>query len=276
VPGVAGRHRGDGAREDDGTPEAGLRLVVDPDRPTGRILLAEGVPQSYVDPTDPGYLHFEYVRRMATVLDAVAPEGVAVDALHLGGGALTLPRYLAATRPGSRQLVVEREATVIDLVCRELPPPAGALRIRHGDARAVLHEQPPGSYDLVVVDVYQGAVMPRPVGTAGFVAAAARVLRPDGLYVVNLTDLPPLAFSRRQVATVATAFAECCLIAGRAMLRARRYGNIVLAAAGRPGRLPVRRLDARAARDAVAGRVLSGPELRRWAADAAPLLDPPG
>ncbi|NED55866.1 hypothetical protein G3I24_33925, partial [Micromonospora aurantiaca] len=74
-----------------------LEIVVDPARPSGRTLLADGVEQSYVDVADARYLHFEYVRRIAAAIDVAAPRGAPLTALHLGGGALTLPRWLART-----------------------------------------------------------------------------------------------------------------------------------------------------------------------------------
>src|SRR5436190_807502 len=37
-------------------------LVRDLDRPSGWQLMVDGTPQSYVDPDDPSYLEFEYVR----------------------------------------------------------------------------------------------------------------------------------------------------------------------------------------------------------------------
>src|SRR2546429_3185620 len=96
-------------------------LVADPGRAHGWTLLVDRVPQSYVDLDDPGHLEFEYVRRVASVIDAAAPAGVPLRVLHLGGGALTLPRYLAATRPGSTQRVLERDAALTALILRELP-----------------------------------------------------------------------------------------------------------------------------------------------------------
>src|SRR5690242_15338252 len=82
-------------------------LVPDRDRGTAWTLLLDGAPQSYVDLADPAYLEFEYVRRMAAAIDLIAPPGQPLRALHLGGGGLTLPRYVAATRPGSPQRAVE-------------------------------------------------------------------------------------------------------------------------------------------------------------------------
>ncbi|MGW5671143.1 spermidine synthase [Micromonospora sp. NPDC003776] len=250
-----------------------LEIVVDPARPTGRTLLAAGVEQSYVDVADPGHLHFEYVRRMAAVVDLAAPPGRPLTALHLGGGALTLPRWLAATRPGSAQRVVERDPAVVDLVARELPPVPATVQVTIGDAREMVTDAPAEAYDLVLADVYRAARMPRHVTSVEFAAEVARVLRPDGIYLVNVTDLPPLVFSRTQVATLRAVFADVCLVADRRMLRGRRYGNLVLAAARRPDRLPVRRLVARAAGDPVPGGVLHGAGLTAFVAGTRPATD---
>ncbi|GAA4579698.1 fused MFS/spermidine synthase [Micromonospora coerulea] len=255
------------------TTAEGLELVVDPARRTGRTLLAAGVAQSYVDVADPRYLHFEYVRRMAAVVDLAAPPGRPVTALHLGGGALTLPRWLAATRPGSAQLVVERDAAVVELVRRELPPPAPEVVVRVADARDAVTAAPPDRYDVVLADIYRAARMPGHVASVEFAAAVARTLHPDGVYLVNVTDLPPLVFSRTQVATLRAVFADVCLVADRRMLRGRRYGNLVLAAARPAGRLPVRRLATRVAADPVPGGVLHGPALDAFVSGARPATD---
>jgi spermidine synthase len=240
-----------------------IELAVDPARPTGRTLLAGGVEQSYVDVADPTYLRFDYVRRMAAVADLAAPAGDPLRVLHLGGGALTLPRYVAATRPGSAQLVVERNPAVVDLVARDLPPRPDGVEVQVADARAAVTAAGAGSYD-------QAARMPPHVSTVTFAAEVARVLRPDGIYLVNVTDLPPLVITRVQVATLRTAFADICAVADRRMLRGRRYGNVVLAAACHPDRLPVARLAVRALRDATPGGVLHGPTLDRFVAGARP------
>ncbi|SCL35587.1 Spermidine synthase [Micromonospora nigra] len=250
-----------------------LELLVDPDRRTGRRLLADGIEQSYVDIADPRHLHFEYVRRIAALADLAAPPGRPLAVLHLGGGALTLPRYLAATRPGSTQLVVERDPAVVDLVGRELPDPPPQVRVHVADAREAVADAPAGAYDLVVGDVYRAARMPGHVTTVEFVAAVARILRPQGQYVVNVTDLPPLVFARVQAATLRAVFADVCLVADRRMLRGRRYGNLVFAAAHRPGDLPVQRLAARAARDPVPGGVRHAGALDAFVAGARPVTD---
>jgi spermidine synthase len=249
-------------------------IVPDRDRPGGWTLFIDGVPQSHVDLDDPTYLEFEYMRRLASVIDSAAPPGEPLRVLHLGGGALALPRYVAATRPGSRQRVVDRDAALITLVRRVLPLPAQTnLRVRAEDARTAVEGTRTHAFDLIVGDVYRGAQMPGTVASVQFAEQVARVLRPGGYYAVNVADLPPLAFSRVEVATLRAAFAEVCVIAEAGLLRGRRYGNVVLVATNPPGRLPIAALTAAALRDAFPARVLHGASLNRFVAGARPMSD---
>jgi hypothetical protein len=254
-------------------PRSGIELRPDPGRPGAWTLLVDGVAQSYVDSADPTRLEFEYIRKLAWLADTIAPAGRPVDVLHLGGGACTMPRYVAATRPGSRQLVVEHDPAVADLVTGALPLPAG-VELRLGDARRLLETLPDAAYDLLLSDVYQAAQMPRSVASAEFAAQARRVLRADGVYGGNVADLPPLAFTRRQVATLAAEFGEVCVLADPGMLRGRRYGNVVLAATPRAARLPLDRLVRLAARDPFPSRVVAGADLAGFVAGAHPVGDP--
>ncbi|HEY3748424.1 MAG TPA: fused MFS/spermidine synthase [Pseudonocardiaceae bacterium] len=245
-------------------------LVSDPDRPGGRTLFVDGTPQSHVDLDDPTYLAFDYVRRLAHVVD-LAPSGP-LRALHLGGGALTLPRYVAATRPGSGQQVVEIDGALLDLVRKELPlDRAAKMRLRTGDARDVLTRVPAGAFDLLVVDVFAGGRMPATVSSAEFADLAARALRPTGVLAVNLADGNGLAFARGYVATVRTAFDQLALLADPTVLSGKRFGNLVLVA-GRTD-LPVRGYVQRTASDPFPGRVLHGAELDRFTSGAKPVTD---
>lgn len=256
------------AQVDTGTAE----LVADPDRPRSFTLLLDGAPQSHVDLTDPTHLEFEYVRRMAAALDLLAPAGQPLRVLHLGGGALTLPRYLAATRPGSSQRVVEVDGALVDLVRRVLPWPSDArIRVRVGDAREVLESTRDGAYDVIVADVFAGARTPARLASVEFAGAVARVLRAEGSYLVNLADAVPLRYARGQVATVRAVLPRVCLAADAAVLRGRRYGNLVLLAGRREP--PVHRWARRVAGDWFPGRVLYDAELDRFAAGAPVVTD---
>nr|QLK00043.1 fused MFS/spermidine synthase [Micromonospora carbonacea] len=256
------------ARVDTGEAE----LVPDADRPGSFTLLLDGAPQSHVDLADPTHLEFEYVRRLAAALDLIAPAGAPLRVLHLGGGALTLPRYVQATRPGSTQRVSEVDGALVDLVRRELPWPADPrLRVRVADARATLASSRDAGYDVVVADVFAGARTPAHLTSVEYATEVARVLRANGWYLANVADGPPLRYARAQVATVRAVLPRACLIGDAAVLRGRRYGNLVLVA----GRLPppVPELTRRAAGDWFPGRVLAGEELDRFAGGAAVVRD---
>ncbi|HEY0806514.1 MAG TPA: fused MFS/spermidine synthase [Pseudonocardiaceae bacterium] len=245
-------------------------LVTDPDRPDGRTLYLDGAPQSHVDLGEPTHIVFEYVRRLAHVVD-LAPAGP-LRVLHLGGGGMTLPRYVAATRPGSGQQVVEVDRALADLVRRELPlDRAVRVRMRIGDARDVLARQPPLAFDLVVVDVFAAGRMPASVVSAEFVALAARVLRPGGVVAVNTADGGGLAFARRLVATMRSVFDKLVVLADPTVLAGRRFGNLVLVASQLP--LPVADYVRRTASDPFPGRVLHGVALDRFTGGAKPVTD---
>lgn len=242
------------------------RLLPDVDRPGGWLLTVADAPQSYVDLADPGHLEFEYVRRLGHVLDTAAAPGRPLDLLHLGGGALTLPRYAAHTRPGSRQLVAEDDAPLAELIADRLPPPDG-VTVATADASAVLAGASPASADVVIADVYRGARAPAALSTLGHVRAVARVLRPGGRYAANLADAAPFGFLRSQLATAAREFPELSLIAEPAVLRGRRFGNTVLLAGRTP--LPVAALARACAADPFPARVVHGPALAEFIGDAA-------
>nr|WP_326555707.1 fused MFS/spermidine synthase [Micromonospora sp. NBC_01813] len=248
------------------------QLAVDPDRRRAYTLLLDGTQQSHVDLDDPTHLEFEYVRRIAAAVDLAAPAGRPLRVLHLGGGALTLPRYLAATRPGSSQRVVEIDAALAELVRRELPwPPDRNLRVRVGDARAAVEGARSGSYDLVIADVFAGARTPARLTSVEFVAEVARVLAPGGQLLSNVADGPPLRWARRHLASVRHVLPGICLIADAAVLRQRRYGNLVVVAGKTLPR--VADLARRAAGDWFPSRVVHGTELDRLIADATPIDD---
>lgn len=255
-------------------------LVPDLSRPGSWLLFLDGVPQSQVDLDDPGYLEFEYVRRIGHVADLAFPAAEPLRVLHLGGGAMTLPRYVAHTRPGSRQLVAEIDTALTELVRRHLPlriergERAGRIRVRAGDARQVLESVRPGSYDLVISDVFAGARTPFHLTTVECVQAAARALRPGGRYVVNVADGPPLKHARESAVTIRSVFRETCMIAEAGVLRGRRLGNLVLAGGERP--LPYGELRRRAAADPFPARVTEGGELARFASGASVVTDATG
>jgi len=251
-------------------------LLRDADRRAAWMLLIDGIPQSHVDLDDPGYLEFEYVRRLGHIIDVTAPEGQPLHVLHLGAGALTLVRYVAATRPGSRQLAVEVDEALWRFIKLRLPlrtggRAGGRTRVQIGDARAVLDRVPAGSFDVVIADVFAGGRTPAHLTSVEFATAARRALRDSGVFAANVADGAPLAHAHAQVATARVVFPHAYLIADAAVLRGRRFGNLVLAAS--PGELPTDALTRRAASDPMPGRVVHGQDLARFASGAKPVTD---
>ncbi|MEU6620195.1 fused MFS/spermidine synthase [Streptomyces litmocidini] len=255
------------------TVDGGLaELIPDRERPRGWTLLIDGAPQSHVDLDDPARLTFEYQRRLGHIADLAAPPNRPLQAVHLGGGAFTLARYVAATRPRSTQQIVELDAPLVQLVRRELPLDAGArIRVRSTDARAGLVKVQDGWADLVIADVFSGARTPAHLTSTEFLAEVRRVLRPGGFYAANLADGPPLTHLRGQIATAAAVFPELALAADPTVLRGRRFGNAVLLASDRE--LPVAELTRRVATDPHPGRVEHGRALADFAGGAVPVTD---
>lgn len=217
----------------------GARARVAPARfVSGFELIVDGTPQSHVDLEDPSHLHFEYVHRMGAVIDQLGEAGAPLSAIHLGAGAMTLPRFIEHSRPGSRQQVIELEQGLIDLVREHIPLPRKAqIRVRIGDARAGLTRMPPalvGAADLAVSDVFAGAQTPAHLTTQEYYTEIARMLAPHGVLLINVADGEGLRFARRQVATVRSVFAEVIALADVQMLKGRRFGNIVIAASRAP------------------------------------------
>ncbi|GGZ86605.1 spermidine synthase [Streptomyces echinoruber] len=248
------------------------KLLPDIDRERAWLLTVDGAPQSYVDLDAPTHLEFEYARRLGHVLDTLAEPGRPLDVLHLGGGALTLPRYVAATRPGSRQDVVEADRGLLELVTTHLPLPDGAgIALHTADARAFVEAAPDAGADVLIADVFGGSRVPAHLTTLAYAREAARVLRPTGVYLANLADSAPFAFLRSQLATFAAVFEELALIAEPAVLRGRRFGNAVLAAAHRP--LDTAAVARRTASDAFPARLAHGAALRDFIGAAAPVRD---
>jgi spermidine synthase len=214
----------------------GIARIVPSAFTSGYELVVDDTPQSHVDLDDPTHLHFEYVVRMGAVIDQLPPGPL--TAVHLGAGAMTLPRYVEATRPGSRQQVIELEAPLAALVREHLPLPRGAaIRMRIGDARAGVQKLPPalvGSCDLVVSDVYSGAQTPAHLTSVEFYRELRTLLKPAGVLLVNVADGPGLAFARRQAATIAEVLPEIGVLADTQVLKGRRFGNLVIAASASP------------------------------------------
>ena len=80
---------------------------------------------------------------------------------------------------------------------------------------------------MLVGDAFSARSVPWHLATVEFAREIRRVLRPGGVYALNLIDQPPLKLLRAEAATLLAVFGDVALVAGRA---ATRGGNFVLLA----------------------------------------------
>ncbi|WP_146115257.1 spermidine synthase [Microbacterium sp. MYb66] len=191
---------------------------------------------------DPTELEYAYTQHIARAMDAAAEPGAPLFTVHLGAGALTLARYVEATRAGSPQLVVEFEPALYAAVIAALPLPPGAdLRVIFGDARAVADADLPGENGpsvssspspalgaaasggtavdtdwvdarFTVVDLWDAAVIRHRVASQEFYRRVAARSAAGGVVAVNLLDGHPFDYSRRQAATLRTVFDHVAVV----------------------------------------------------------------
>lgn len=210
----------------------GVHAEIAPDRFTdgGWVLSLDGAEQSHVNLAHPEEIFYEYLRRVGNVVDVVAPAGSPITAVHLGAGALTLARYIAATRPGSAQTAVEVEPELPGFVLEALPLPAGAdVRMVVDDTRAALpHVAAPGTVDVLVLDVFTGHDAPAHLTESSFYEEAAQLLTPGGVMVVNVGDDAGLTFFADQARVMRSVFADVWCLAGRQLFTREHAGNLVL------------------------------------------------
>jgi len=219
-----------------------VTIEADADRASGRVLVLDDLRHSYVDLDDPTYLDFWYTRRFADVVEGHASDD-GLDVIHIGGGALTVPTWVQTTRPGSEQLVFEIDGELIDLVVDEFDRSTGpgtGVEVTAGDARQSLRDVHDDSVDVVIGDAFGSRAVPWHLATQEFVAEVERVLRPGGLYALNVIDGAQLSFLRAETATIASVFPNVQVVLS-ASTADGRIGNAVIVASDRP--IDAERLD---------------------------------
>jgi spermidine synthase len=246
-----------------------VELLRDSERDTGWWLMVGGSEQSFVDTADPVHLEFEYVQMIADVVASVFRSQTKLSALHLGGGLCTVPRWLAARNPGSTQRVAERSEEIARLARSLGTPPGTQLVI--DDAATILKRARRATRDLIVCDVYDGPETVRELFTLDLLDRARHTLKPDGLYVCNLSDAAPFALSRVVAAGLCEVFGDAVLLAEPPVLRGRRSGNIILAASHIE--IPLGDLTRRASSGIVRARVIAGDEMVTFIEDSKPAHD---
>lgn len=233
----------------------------------GYHLLLDDSFNSYVIPDDPEYLEYRYIRWIAGAINGSFPGKKPLDAVFVGGGGFTLPRWLEATRPGSRSTVLEVDGQLVDFVEERLGlRTSPQLQVSVGDARIEMLDLPSDSADIVVGDAFSGLTVPWHLTTTEWMEEVERVLKPNGIYMVNLIDLQPLSFLRAEVATLLDVFTDVRMVTYLDELGEPAGGNAVVLASGRP-------LPEGARSTAVGATTLLGREVESFAEDTELLTD---
>jgi hypothetical protein len=250
-------------------------VVEDEERPTGRALWLDTLRHSYVDLEDPTHLEFAYTQLFGDVADSFRPEGEPIDALHIGGGGFTMPRYLRETRPGSDHLVLEVDPLLVEVSEQELGLDVGDdIEVITGDARLTTRLAEDGEYELVVGDAFGGISVPWHLATREYLLDVQATMTDDGVYVANVIDYGPRDFVRAYAATMQDVFAHVAILGPEDRFGPRDEptgGNVVVVASDSP-------LDLDAAIEANRARggadvALARDELARFTGDAPVLTD---
>lgn len=239
--------------------------------PSVRILHLDNLDHSEVDLDDPSALRFSYTQLFGVAVDALAPGPI--HAVHLGGGALTMPRYVRAVRPGSTGVVLEVDGALPDLAERKLGwVPGPDVEVVIGDGRVTMGQQEKGRAHVVFGDAFGAEAVPWHLTTSEFMKEIRSAMRADGVLAQNVIDARKHRFVRAEVATIATVFDHVAVLAPASSFDEESFGsNFIVIASDKA--LPLdayRRAIKERGYDAV---VRTGADLRRWVGDSPILRD---
>lgn len=240
-------------------------------------MFIDGTESSHHHLSDPTVLAFEYMQYMQAVLRTNMPAPAAGAAkgrprvLHIGAAGCTMARAIHAEWPTAHQLALEVDELLAAYVREWFDLPRSPhLRIRVEDGLAALNRAPAARFEVIIRDAFTRFNIPAHLTTSTYTAEVARVLSPGGLYLANCADEPPLTLTRREVATAQGFFEHVGIITEPAILRGRRYGNVLIVGSQAPlaEALPrvLRTLP-------VPARLIVGEELDRFIAGHPPITE---
>lgn len=187
-----------------------IAITHDENQPNVREMILDRLIHSRVNLEDPRELRYEYEWIYTGVLDKYYPEGKPVDALVIGGGGYTYPHYLEVTRPGSRIDVAEIDPAVTKAALAAFGLPQDtSVNTFNMDARNFVDDalrpvgsssrstgvspipptQPAQEYDCILGDSVNDYSVPYHLTTLEFNEKLSRLLKDDGIYMLNLIDL---------------------------------------------------------------------------------------
>ena len=176
-----------------------LTVTAEEGNPAHRSFYQDTLRHSEVDLSDLGDLKYPYMRIYdALVNRKMGKNDRPVRLLLLGGGGYVFPNVLFRARPGSEIVVAEIDPGVTKAAQEAFGLPKDApIEIHHLDARNYVadalrrNRAAPGSvppFDMIVCDSVSDYSVPYQLTTKEFMGDVKQLLKPDGLYVMNLID----------------------------------------------------------------------------------------
>ncbi len=154
-----------------------------------RILILDRLVHSYTSLDDPTRLVYGYEQMYAEVTAYRAKADDHLQALFVGGGGYTFPRYMEAVYPTSDVDVIEIDPGVTEIAHKLLGLEYDTrISTFNEDARVFLKREPTARYDLILGDAFNDFSVPYHLTTREFNDRVHAWLNDDGLYVANIVD----------------------------------------------------------------------------------------
>jgi spermidine synthase len=156
----------------------------------GEALILDNLIHSINDVNDPAFLDYDYIRIYEELVGWQMNSRSSVDALFIGGGGYTFPRYMEAKYAGARIDVVEIDPEVTRVVYEYLGlPRSTTIRSFNEDGRwFVMNSKDKGRYDFIFGDAFNDLSIPYHLTTREFTQQMKELLKPDGFLIANLID----------------------------------------------------------------------------------------
>lgn len=178
---------------------------------TTRTLVLDHMVYSMNHQSDAQLLITPYVHAMDELLERqFIINQVAQPVLFFaGGGAYTQPRTMAARYPDAHIEVAEIDPEVTRIANQRLFVDTSAMVVHDADARVVLHQLPDNRFDALVTDVFHDVAIPWHLTTVEYLDQIKRVLKQDGVYLLNVVDqFPDARLVKAMIKTLSTRFAH--------------------------------------------------------------------
>jgi predicted membrane-bound spermidine synthase len=178
------------------------------------VLTLDRLVHSYSSLEDPRRLVYGYEKVAAESTEYVTHNNTLLNALFIGGGGYTFPRYLEAVYPQSKIDVAEIDPGVTETAYQYLGLRRNTrIRTMNEDARTFVKMLPDDvRYNLVLGDAFNDFSVPYHLTTREFNEMLRKHMTDDGIYILNIIDGAPHQFVSAFMRTLKLTFGSVYLI----------------------------------------------------------------